>query len=128
MRGRDNPYRSQGWAKRAQTSTPLKPRSVELFVGGRAPRALAAAVEKALGQFVRSKRASSTLTDPLRQDSEAWRTRALRGLEGASLVIDPVYAPLRRWGSKPGGRWGWGRCVDGRQVFLPPGDGAEREL
>ena len=36
----------------------------------------------------------------------------------ASLCMDAIEEPRRRWGSKPGGLCVWGLCGDGRQVFL----------
>jgi transposase-like protein len=59
-----------------------------------------------------------TLTAPLSQEYEAFRTRDLRGYAVASLFIDTVYEPLRRWGRKTGVRCVWGGCVDGRKVLL----------
>ena len=52
----------------------------------------------------------------LNQEYEAFRTRALRGDEVAYLLIDAVYEPLRRWGSKTGVLCGWAICGDGRKV------------
>jgi transposase-like protein len=81
-------------------------------------RDIAAALEKALGQFVLSKSAISTMTDTLSQEYEAFRTRDLSGYDVAYLFIDTVYEPLRRWGSKTGVLCVWGICVDGRKVLL----------
>ena len=67
-RGLEEAYRSQGWAKVAQTSDRLKTLSVEMVVGGRSQRDSEAALEKARGHFVLSKSAISTLTDTLRQE------------------------------------------------------------
>jgi putative transposase len=75
-------------------------------------------LEKALGQFVLSKSAVSTITGTLSQESEAFRTRDLRGYDVASLFIDTVYEPLRRRGSKTGVMCVWGIGVDGRKVLL----------
>lgn len=75
-------------------------------------------LEKALGQFVLSKSTVSELTDTLKQEYEALRTRDLRGYEVAYLFIDAVYEPLRRWGSKTGVLCVWAICVDGRKVLL----------
>ena len=36
----------------------------------------------------------------------------------ASLFLETVYEPLRRWGSKTGVLCVWGLCVAGRQVLL----------
>jgi transposase-like protein len=118
VRGRDEPYRSQVWANLAKTSDHRKTLIVEMFVGGMSQRDIAAALEKALGQFVLSKSAISTMTDTLSQEYEAFRTRDLRGFEVAYLFIDTVYEPLRRWGSKTGVLCVWGMCVDGRKVLL----------
>jgi transposase-like protein len=71
-----------------------------------------------VGQFVLSKSTVSELTDTLNQEHEAFRTRDLRGYNVASLLIDAVYEPLRRWGSKTGGLCVWAICVDGRKVLL----------
>ena len=46
---------------------------------------------------------------------EAFRTRDIRGFDRASLCMDTVSEPLRRWGSKTGVLCGWGLCVDGRK-------------
>jgi len=84
-----------------------------------AQRDIASALETALGQFGLSKRAVRDLTDRLTHAYEALRTRDLSGYDLASLVIDAVYEPLRRWGSKPGMLCGGGLCVAGRQVRRP---------
>jgi hypothetical protein len=65
-----------------------------------------------------SKRALSDIPDSLPHASAACRPRALRGDAIASLLIDPVYAPLRRWGSQTGRLWVWGRCLEGRKGGL----------
>jgi transposase-like protein len=118
VRGLEEPYRSQIWTNLAKTSERLKTLIVEMFVGGMSQRDIEMALEKALGQFVLSKSAISTLTDTLSQEYEAFRTRDLRGYDVAYLFVDTVYEPLRRWGSKTGVLCGWGICVDGRQVLL----------
>jgi transposase-like protein len=46
------------------------------------------------------------------------RTRNLSGFDLAEVLIDTVYEPLRRWGSKTGIVCVWGLCVDGRKVLL----------
>ena len=79
-------------------------------------RAMESALEKALGQFVVSKSAVSEMTDRLSHEYEALRTRDLSGFDIASLCMDTVYEPLRRWGSKTGIRCAWGICVDDRKV------------
>jgi putative transposase len=117
-RGLAETPRSQVWAKLAKTSDRLKTLIVEMFVGGMSQRDIEAALEKALGQFVLSKSAISTMTDTLSQEYEAFRTRDLSGYDVAYLFIDTVYEPLRRWGSKTGVLCVWGICVDGRKVLL----------
>jgi transposase-like protein len=106
------------WANLATTSDRLKTLIVEMFVGGMAQHDIEAAWEKALGQFVLSKSAISPMTDTLRQEYEAFRTRDLQGDDVAYLCIDTVYDPLRRWGSKTGVMGVWGVCVDGRKGLL----------
>ena len=91
---------------------------VEMYAGGMSQRAIESALEKALGQFVLSKRAVSDITDRLPHEYEAFRTRDLRGHAIASLLMDAVSEPLRRWGSKTGILCVGGICVDGRQVLL----------
>jgi transposase-like protein len=118
VRGLEEPYRSQVWTHVAQTSDRLKTLIVEMFVGGMSQRDIEAALEKALGQFVLSKSAISTMTDTLSQEYEAFRTRDLSGYDVAYLFLDTVYAPLRRWGSQTGVMCVWGICVDGRKVLL----------
>ena len=86
--------------------------------GGMAQRASASAGEKALGPFVVSQSAVRAMTDRLSHAYEAFRPRDLRGLALASVCMDTVYAPLRRWGSKTGIVCVWGICVDGRKVVL----------
>ena len=56
---------------------------------------------------------------------EAFRTRDISGFDIASLFMDTVYEPLRRWGSKTGVLCVWGTCVDGRKVLLNPVDRLE---
>jgi hypothetical protein len=78
----------------------LKQWGVELDVGGRSPRDLADRCEKALGQFVLSKRTVRALSASLTQEYAAFRPRALSGEPVADLFLEAVYAPLRRWGSR----------------------------
>jgi transposase-like protein len=118
VRGRDAPSRSPVWAPLAQTSAPLQALLVEMVGGGRSQRDMAAALEQALGHFVLSKSALSPLPDTLSQAYAALRPRDLRSSAVASRFLDTVYDPLRRWGSKTGGRCVWGICGDGCQVFL----------
>jgi hypothetical protein len=59
-------------------------------------------VEKALGQGVIAQRAVSDLPDGLRHADAACRPRDRSGFASASVLIDTVYEPLRRWGRKPG--------------------------
>lgn len=68
VRGLEEPYRSQVWANVAKPSDRLTTLIVEMFVGGMAQRDIAAALEKALGQFVLSTRAIRTRTDTLSQE------------------------------------------------------------
>jgi putative transposase len=75
-------------------------------------------LEKALGQFVLSKSAGSELTETLTQEYAACRSRDLSGDEVAYLLMDAVYEPLRRWGSKTGVFCVWALCVAGRKVRL----------
>jgi len=93
VRGLEEPYRSQIWTNLAKTSERLKTLIVEMFVGGMSQRDIEMALEKALGQFVLSKSAISTLTDTLSQEYEAFRTRDLRGYDVAYLFVDTVYEP-----------------------------------
>ena len=81
------------WAKLATTSDRLKTLIVEMLVGGMSQRDIAAALEKALGQFVLSKSSISTIADTLSQADEAFRTRDLWGYDVAYLFSDTVYAP-----------------------------------
>jgi transposase-like protein len=115
-RGREEPYRSQLWRSRASTSDVLKRLSVEMDVGGMSQRDIEEGLEKALGQFVLSKRTVSELPETLTQEYEAFRTRDLSGSEVASLFIEAVDEPVRRWGSKTGVRCVWALCADGRKV------------
>jgi transposase-like protein len=91
---------------------------VERSAGGMSQRDSEGAVEKARGQCVVSKRAVSDITDRLSHAYAAFRTRELSGFDIAYVCIDPVYEPLRRWGRKTGGFWGWGIGGDGRKVLL----------
>jgi putative transposase len=118
IRGRQEPYRSELWSQVATTSEALKRLIVEMYAGGLSQRDIEYGLEKALGQFVLSKSSVSELTDTLRQEYEAFRTRDLSGYEVAYLFLDAVYAPLRRWGSKTGVLCVWAICVDGRKVLL----------
>lgn len=102
----------------ASTSDVLKRLIVEMDVGGMSQRDIEYGLEKALGQFVLSKRTVSELTDRLTQQYEVFRTRDLSGSEVAYLFIDAVYEPLRRWGSKTGVLCGWAICGEGRKVLL----------
>jgi putative transposase len=118
IRGRQEPYRSELWSQVATTSEALKRLIVEMYAGGLSQRDIEYGLEKALGQFVLSKSSVSELTDTLRQEYEAFRTRDLSGYEVAYLFLDAVYEPLRRWGSKTGVLCVWAICVDGRKVLL----------
>jgi transposase-like protein len=68
VRGLEEPYRSQVWTNVGKTSDRLKTLIVEMFVDGMSQRDIEAALEKALGQFVLSKSAISTLTGTLSQE------------------------------------------------------------
>jgi transposase-like protein len=118
VRGLREPYRSKLWAALGRTSEVLTRRIVEMYAGGMAQRDIESALEKALGQCVISKSAVSDITDRLSHEYEAFRTRDLSGFDLASLFMDTVYEPLRRWGSKTGILCVWGICVDGRKVLL----------
>jgi len=116
--GRAEPARSQLGSGLANTSALLKTLIVERYAGGMSQRDIEYRLEKALGQFVLSKSAGSALTETLTQEYEAFRSRDLSGDEVAYLFRDAVYAPLRRWGNKPGVFCVWAICVDGRKVLL----------
>jgi putative transposase len=116
--GRAEPGRSALWEGLAHTSDILKRLIVEMYAGGMSQRDIEYGLEKALGQFVLSKRTVSELTETLSQEYEAFRTRDLSGYEVAYLFMDAVYEPLRRWGSKTGVFCVWAICVDGRKVLL----------
>lgn len=62
-----------------------------------------------------STRTVREVTDTVSQESAAWRTRALSQAPVASLFLDTVDEPVRRWGQKPGVRWGWALGEEGRQ-------------
>src|SRR5262249_49734127 len=102
----------------AKTSEVLKRLSIERYAGGLSQRDIEYGLEKALGQFVLSTSTVSALTDTLRQAYAAFRTRDLSGDEVASLFMDAVEEPLRRWGSKTGVFCVWAIGVDGRKVRL----------
>ncbi|MBI3795732.1 MAG: transposase [Deltaproteobacteria bacterium] len=116
--GREGPYRSPLWSQGATTSDVRKRLIVERYAGGLSQRAIEVGLEKAVGQFVLSTSAVSELTDPLSQEYEAFRPRALSGYAVASLFMDAGYEPLRRWGSKTGVCCVWAICEDGRKVLL----------
>jgi len=80
-------------------------------------RAIARALEKALGQVVVSKSAISNSTERLPPADDAFRTRDLSGDEVAYLLLDTVYEPLRR-GGKTGVMGVWGLCIDGRTFWF----------
>jgi len=102
----------------ATTSDVLKRLIVEMYVGGMSQRDIEGSLESALGQFVLSKSTVSEMTDTLREEYEAWRTRDLSTEAVAYLFIDTVYEPLRRWGQKTGVLCVWAMCEDGRKVLL----------
>jgi putative transposase len=116
MRGLREPYRAKLWAAQGRTSDVLTTLIVEMYAGGMSQRDIESALEKALGQFVLSKRAVSDITDRLTHEYEAFRTRDLSGYDIAYLFMDAVYEPIRRWGSKTvfcvsgGSAWMGGRC------------------
>jgi transposase-like protein len=118
LSGRPEPYRSSLGSQVAKTSEVLKRLIVEMYAGGLSQRGIEYSLEKALGQFVLSKSAVSAITETLSEEDEAFRTRALSGYEVASLFLDAVYEPLRRWGSKTGVFCVWAICGDGRKVLL----------
>lgn len=115
-RGRREPSRSHRWAARGRTRAVLTRLSGELAAGGRAPRARARALAKALGQWGGATRAVRHLPDRLPHASEACRSRARRGCALASRWLEPVDEPRRRWGSPTGRRGVWGLWVAGRPV------------
>jgi transposase-like protein len=118
IRGREEPYRSPLWQQVATISDVLKRLIVEMYVGGMSQRDIEYSLESALGQFVLSKSTVSELSDTLREEYEAWRTRELSHEPVAYLFIDTVYEPLRRWGQKTGVLCVWAICEDGRKVLL----------
>jgi transposase-like protein len=117
IRGRDEPYRSPLWRQVANTSDVLKRLIVEMYVGGMSQRDIEYSLESALGQFVLSKSTVSELSESLKQEYEAFRTRDLSGELVAYLFMDTVYEPLRRWGQKTGVLCVWAMCEDGRKVL-----------
>lgn len=118
IRGGVEPYRSALWGQVATTSDALKRLIVEMYVGGMSQRDIEYSLESALGQLVLSKSAVSEVRASLHEEYEVWRTRDLSGEAVASLFIDTVYEPLRRWGQKTGGLCVWAICEDGRKVLL----------
>jgi transposase-like protein len=60
----------------------------------------------------------SDLAQSLAAESEALRTRDLRQAPVASLFMDTVDDPLRRWGQKTGVLWVWAIWEDGRKGVL----------
>jgi transposase-like protein len=84
-----------------------------------APRDIASALDKARGQCGVSKRAVSASTERLPHAYAALRTRALSGGDMASLFLETVEEPRRRWGRKTGGLGGGGICGAGRKGLLP---------
>jgi putative transposase len=118
VRGLREPYRSKLWSALGRTSDGLSTLIVAMYAGGLSQRDSEDAREKALGQVVIATSASSEITDRLAHAYAAFRPRARSGDEVGYLCIDTVYAPLRRWGRKTGGRCVWGICLDGRKVLL----------
>ena len=116
VRGLREPYRSTRWAALGRTSDVLTRLLVEMDAGGMSQRAMERALEKALGQLVVSKSAVSAMTDRLTHAYEACRSRDRSGFDLASLLLETVSEPLRRWGRKTGLLGVWGICVDGRNV------------
>jgi len=90
----------------------------EMYGGGRSQRDLEDSLERTVGHCGLSKSTGRELTDPLRQEYEAWRTRALSPETVASLFIDTVYEPLRRWGQKTGVLCVGAIWEEGRKVLL----------
>ncbi len=118
IRGQEAPYRSQLWSHVAKTSEGLKRLSGEMYAGGLSQRDIEYGLGKAVGHFILSKSAVSALTDSLTQEYEAFRTRDLSGYDVASLFMDAVDEPLRRWGRRTGVFCVWAICVDGRKGLL----------
>lgn len=81
--GREEPYRSQLWSQGASPSEGLKRWIVERYAGGMSQRAIEYGLAKAVGQFGLSKSTVSELTDSWKQEYEGFRTRDLRGDDGA---------------------------------------------
>lgn len=79
----------------------LKKLIVEMYVGGMSQRDIEYGLEQAVGQFVLSKSTVSDMAESLAEEYAAFRTRDLRQEPVASLFIDTVYEPCRRWGRKP---------------------------
>jgi putative transposase len=65
-----------------------------------------------------SKSAVSESAESWTKEDEGFRTRDRSQESVASLFIDPVYEPWRRWGQKTGVLCVWAICEDGRQVLL----------
>ena len=118
IRGQRAPYRSQLWSNVSRTSEVLKQRIVEMYVGGMAQRDSEQGVERAVGHVLLSQHMVSEIGASLAEEYEAWRTRDLRQEPVASLFIDTVDEPVRRWGQKTGVLCVWAICEDGRKVLL----------
>jgi transposase-like protein len=71
-----------------------------------------------VGHFLLSQSPGSEIAESLAEEYETCRTRDLRQEPVASLFIDTVYEPLRRWGQKTGVLCVWAMCEDGRKVLL----------
>jgi transposase-like protein len=104
VRGLREPYCSKRWAALGRTSDVVTRPIVEMYAGGMCQRDI--------------ERAVRDITDRLTHEYEAFRTRALSSYDIACLLMDTVYEPLRRWGSKTEVLCIWGISVDGRKVLL----------
>ena len=102
-RGLRAPSRAQVWGALGRPRDGLAPLLVEMDAGGLSHRAMEEAREKALGQVVMSQSALRDIPDRLAHAYAACRPRALRGDDLASVCIETVDAPWRRWGRKTGG-------------------------
>jgi transposase-like protein len=74
--------------------------------------------ERAVGQFGLSTSTLSEVTDTVREEYEAGRTRELSKEGVAYLFMDTGDEPWRRGGQKTGVLGVWAIGEEGRQVFL----------
>ncbi len=118
VRGAEEAYKSELWAKLHTTSEQLNKLITEMYALGLSNRDIENALKDSLGGFVVGRSKVSDITEDLYKDYEKFKERDLSGFDVAYVFIDTVYEPLRRYGSSTGVMCCWAYLTDGSKVLI----------